>query len=602
MLRIPALAAIAKVLLSVAFAAGPNVIVVITDDQGYGDISAHGSTKVKTPALDKFRAESTSLDRYYASPTCAPTRAALMTGLHEFRCGVSHTLMGRSLLRPGIPTLPEMFRAAGYRTGIIGKWHLGDAYPCRPEDRGFDDVFVHGGGGIGQTPDYWGNGYFDPMIRRRSGWEKTSGYCTEVFFKEAITWVNERVAAKQPFFLQLATNAPHSPYIPPQKDSKLTGVDAFHAMIEDIDTQFGRLMQALEKSGADKNTIVVFTTDNGSAGAAANAGMKGRKGSPDEGGVRVPCFVRWPGKIGEGRVVRDVTAHLDLLPTLTNLAGVARPEKWTGDGVDLAPALRGEAEFPKNRLLFTQVGRWPGDAAAGRFRAQDFSVRDDRWCLVGLELYDLLADPGQKTDLFPEQPAEAQRLLTAYGRWWEEVLPAVREPVRYVIGAEASPVVRLTAHDWWPSKEADEVRGAETVVTHEQIRTFLRNAQVAGTRNSLPSTSGHWKLEVARDGNYEIAFGLVPPEAPAEDRRAFGRLRPGVAHVRAGQEEAKMMVQEGATLLKVPLDLDAGPLDLEAWFDGQLLNDRILGAFFVSIERKGERKSPKLDLKPRPAN
>jgi len=171
--------------------------------------------------------------------------------------------------------------------------------------------------------------------------------------------------------------------------------------------------------------------------------------------------------------------------------------------------------------------------------------------------------------------------------------------VRYVVGAEAAPVTRLTAHDWWPSKEVDEVRGAETVVSHEQIRTFLKNAQVAGTRNPLPSTSGHWKLQVAREGNYEIIFSLVPPEAPAEDRRALGRLRPGTAHVRAGQEEAKMVVQDGATSLKVPLDLDAGPLDLEAWFDGQLLNERILGAFFVSIERKGDRKSPKLDLKPR---
>ena len=601
MLRIPALAAIAKVLLTVAFAAGPNVIVVMTDDQGYGDLSAHGSTQVKTPALDKFRAESTALDRFYASPTCAPTRAALMTGLHEFRCGISHTIMGRSLLRPRIPTLPEMFHAAGYRTGIIGKWHLGDAYPCRPEDRGFDDVFVHGGGGIGQTPDYWGNGYFDPMIRRRSGWEKTSGYCTDVFFNEAIRWVNERVAAKQPFFLHLATNAPHAPYVPPQRDSKLNGSDAFHAMIGDIDTHFARLMEALEKSGAAKDTIVVFMTDNGSAVAGSNAGMKGTKGSCDEGGVRVPCFIRWPEKITAGKVVRDVTAHLDLLPTLTSLCGIVRPADWKGDGIDLAPALRGKGDFPKSRLLFTQVGRWPGDQAAGRFRAQDFSVRDDRWCLVGLELYDLLVDPGQQTNLFAEQQAEAQRLLTAYGRWWDEVLPAVREPVRYVIGAEAAPVARLTAHDWWPSKEADEVRGAETVFSHDQIRAFLINAQVAATRNPLPSTSGHWKLQVAREGNYEVAFSLVPPEASAEDRRALGRLRPGTAHVRAGQEEVKMAVQDGATSLKVPLDLDAGPVDLEAWFDGQLLNERILGAFFVSIERKGDRKAPKLDLKPRPA-
>jgi arylsulfatase B len=599
MLRFPALAAIAKVLLGSALAAGPNVIVVITDDQGYGDLSAHGSPLVKTPALDKFRAESTSLDRFFASPTCAPTRAALMTGLHEFRCGISHTIMGRSLLKPGIPTMPEMFRAAGYRTAIFGKWHLGDAYPCRPEDRGFDDVFVHGGGGIGQTPDHWGNGYFDPMIRRRGGWERTAGYCTDVFFGEAIRWMGERVAEKKPFLLHLATNAPHGPYVPPERGSELKGAGAFHAMIENIDSNFAKLVEALEKSGAAGNTVVLFTTDNGSSIAAANAGMKGGKASPDEGGVRVPCFLRWPGRIAAGRVVPELAAHLDLLPTLTSLCGVARPEGWSGDGLDLSAALLGKSEFTKDRLLFTQVGRWRGDQAAGRFRARDFSVRDARWRLVGLELFDMTADPGQSRNLFADQPMEAQRLLTEYGKWWESVLPVVREPVRYVIGAEACPLVRLTAHDWWPSKET-EAAGAERTFNHAAIREILKKAQVAGTRNSLPSTSGHWKLQVEREGNYEVGFALLPPEATAEERSAIGRLRPGVAHIRAGQEELRLEIKDGATSFRVPVDLDAGPVDLEIWFDGQLLNDRILGAFFVSLERKGERTAPKPEFHAKP--
>jgi arylsulfatase A-like enzyme len=599
MLRILVLAAIARILPALAAAAGPNVIVVITDDQGYGDLSAHGSRQVVTPAMDAFRRQSTSFDRFYVSPTCAPTRAALMTGLHEFRCGISHTIMGRSLLRPGIPTLPEMFRAAGYRTAIFGKWHLGDAYPCRPEDRGFEDVFVHGGGGIGQTPDYWGNGYHDPMIRRRSGWEKTQGYCTEVFFTEAIRWMNDRVGEKKPFFLHLATNAPHAPYIPPEKGSRLTGADAFHAMIADIDAQFARLMDALEKSGAAADTVVVFLTDNGSAIAASNAGMKGRKGSPHEGGVRVPCFVRWPGKIPAGRVVREPAAHLDLLPTLTTLCEVPRPAGWRGDGVDLAAVLRDPAQVPPPRVLFTQVGRWRGDEAASRFRGRDFAVRDSRWCLVGLELFDLHADPGQQTDLFERHAPEAQRLLADYGRWWMEVLPALSEPVRYVIGSEACPQVRLTAHDWWPSKEA-EAHGAESAFSHGQIRDFLRRSQVAATRNPLPSLSGHWKIEAAREGNYDIRFSLVPPEASDEERRALGRLRRGIAHIRAGQEELQVAVQEGATSLRMPMDLAAGPVDLEIWFDGQLLNDRILGAGFAEIERTGERKAPMPELEARP--
>ncbi len=599
MLRIPALAAIAKILLSGVLAAGPNVVVVITDDQGYGDLSAHGSPLVKTPALDRFRAESTALDHFFASPTCAPTRAALMTGLHEFRCGVSHTIMGRSLLKPGIPTMPEMFRAAGYRTGIFGKWHLGDAYPCRPEDRGFDDVFVHGGGGIGQTPDYWDNGYFDPMIRRRTGWEKTTGYCTDLFFDEASRWMNERVAEKKPFFLHLATNAPHAPYIPPERDSKMKDAEAFHAMIGNLDTNFAKLMDALEKSGAAENTVVVFMTDNGSAIGAANAGMKGKKGSPDEGGVRVPCFIRWPGKIAAGKVVPEITAHLDLLPTLTSLCGVARPEGWHGDGMDLSGPLLGKADFPAERVLFTQVGRWGGDDPASRFRARDFSVRDARWRLVGLELFDMVADPGQTKNVFAEQQTAAQRLLADYGRWWNEVLPIVREPVRYEIGNENCPVVRLTAHDWWPSKET-EASGAEKCVTHGAIRDFLKNAQVAATRNPLPSTSGHWKLQVAREGSYEMTFSLVPPEVSAEERTKLGVLRPGIAHIRAGQEELRLAIKQGASSFRVPVDLDAGPIDLEIWFDGQLLNDRILGAFFASVERKGERSAAKPEFHAKP--
>jgi len=599
MLRVSALAAIVNLcLVLLAHAAGPNVIVVITDDQGYGDLSAHGNEAVKTPALDRFREESTAFERFQVSPTCAPTRAALMTGLHEFRCGISHTIMGRSLLKPGIPTMPEMFRAAGYRTGIFGKWHLGDSYPCRPEDRGFDDVFVHGGGGIGQTPDYWGNGYLDPMIRRRSGWEKTSGYCTDVFFNEAIGWMKEQVAGKRPFFLHLATNAPHAPYIPPPGGpGKMPA--AFYAMVENIDSNFAKLLSAVEESGAASDTIIVFLTDNGSALAEFKAGMKGRKGTADEGGTRVPCFIRWPGKIGKGKKVQELAAHLDLLPTLTALSGVARPESWKGDGMDLSDPLLGKGDFPKERTLFTQVGRWPGDDAASRFRARDFSVRDARWRLVGLELFDMIADPGQEKNVFTEHPEEAQRLLADYGRWWDEVLPVVREPVRYIVGSETCPVAKLTAHDWWPSKEA-EANGAEACVNHGAIRKFLEAAQVAATRNPLPSTSGHWKLEVAREGNYEVIFGLLPPEVSPEERGKLAQLRAGVAHIRAGQEELRVDIKPGATSFRMPVDFDAGPVDLEIWFDGQLLNDRILGAFFTSLEWKGPRKTLKPEFKVKP--
>jgi arylsulfatase A-like enzyme len=591
MLRIPALAAIAKVLLlGGASAAGPNVVLVISEGQAYGDLSPHGSPRVKTPALDRFRSEATSLDRFHASPTGAPTRAALLTGAHEFRCGVSHSRMGRSLLRPGIATMPEMFRAAGYRTGIFGKWQLGEAYPCRPEDRGFDEVFVHGGGGVGQVADYWGNSGLDPMIRRRGGWEKTRGFCTDVFFSEAIHWLGERAAAREPFFLLLA----------PDEIAPGSGA-AVHARIGNIDDNFAKLMASIEASGLAAETIVVFTSDQGSESGASPAGMKEGRPGPDEGRTRVPCFLRWPGEIAAGRVVPELAAHLDLLPTLTGLCGIPRPAGWRGDGIDLSAALLGRTAFPAERLLFTQVGHWRGDEPASRFRGRDFAVRDARWRLVGLELFDMGADPGQTRDMFAERQPEALRLLAEYGRWWDDVLPVLREPVRYVVGDEAAPPARLTAHDWWPSKET-EAAGSESCVTQAALREFLTKAQVAATRNPLPSTSGHWKLHVARAGSYEVGFGLLPPEASAAERQAMGGLRPGVAHLRAGQEELQLRIQPGASSFRVPLDLDPGPLDLEIWFDGQLLNDRILGAFFASLERKGPRKAPKPEFQTRPRN
>ncbi|MGB6221772.1 arylsulfatase [Haloferula sp.] len=595
-------------LLSALTLAGPNVVVILTDDQGYGDVSAHGNPHLKTPVMDALRKESTSLDRFLVSPTCAPTRAALLTGRHEFAVGVSHTHSGRSLLRPGVPTLAEAMKSAGYATGIFGKWHLGDNYPCRPEDRGFDEVFVHGGGGIGQTPDYWGNGYFDPMIRRKDGWVATEGYCTDVFFKEAILWIDEQVASEKPFFLWLATNAPHAPFVAPEgraEAMKARGLEdpvaSFYAMIENIDENLGLLLETLERLKIEEETMVIFMTDNGSAVPHFNAGMKGAKGTVDEGGVRVPCFVKWKGRIAGDRVVPSLTAHVDMMPTIAALCGVALPASWVGDGVDLSPALLGEAGFPVGRSFFTHRGRWPGDESPERFRSKEFSVRTDRWRLVGLELFDMQADPGQEVNVFEEHPEVVTQLLMDYARWWESVVPLVRQPVRPVIGSEKQAQVELTAHDWWPTLEKD-ADSSRSFVRHDSMRAFLDKARVAGTRNALGGVSGHWKLQAERPGSYRIRMSLLPREASKEEVALLARLRPGTAHVRAGQEEVQLQVMEGATEVSVRMDLDAGPIDLEAWFDGQLLGKRKLGAFFVGVERLGERQRSKAEFHIREAS
>lgn len=585
-------------------AAGPNVVVLLTDDQGYGDLSCHGNPHLATPRLDGLRAQATVFDWFFASPTCAPTRAALLTGRHEFRCGVSHTIMGRSLLRPGIPTLAERFLAAGYRTAIVGKWHLGEALPCRPEDRGFEDVCVLGSGGLGQTTDYWGNGYFDPVLRTRGGWQHTKGYCTDVLFEEALRWLDQRAADRRPFFLWLATNAPHSPYIPPAGSGskfRAAGIGepaaSFYAMIENIDANAGRLLDRLEALGLAGDTVVVFLTDNGSALAHWGAGMRGRKGTPDEGGVRVPCFIRWPGRIAAGRVVAEPVAHLDLLPTLAGLCGL---EAGAGlDGVDLSAALLGREPFPGGRLFFTHVGRWSGSDSVVGQQSVDFAVRDPRWRLVGTSLYDMAADPGQTTNVFDRHGGEAVRLLGAYGEWWRKVLPEVRVPVRYRIGDDRQAVVRLTAHDWWPSLECEVADPAARVWDQAAVRRVLGAVKEGGAQLA-GGLSGHWKLEAARDGHYRVRMALLPPEAAGAERAALARLRAGTAHVRAGRSEVRMEVLAGAGEVMLGIDLAAGPVDLEAWFGGQLPGAAPLGAMFVEVARAGERKLPVPEIRTQP--
>jgi len=595
MLRIWWKAAMVQLMVSASVMAAPNVIVVITDDQGYGDLSCHGNPHLETPHLDGLREESTSLDRFFVSPSGAPTRAALMTGRHEFAVGVSHSILGRSLLRPGIQTLPELMGKAGYATGIFGKWHLGDAYPCRPEDRGFDEVFVHGAGGIAEMGDAWGNGYLNPKIRKKSGWVETEGDCTDVVFGEASKWMEKQAEAEKPFFLWLATNTPHGPHEAPEgtadkfEEAGLAQpVAAFYAMIENIDENMGRFLDKVKSLGIEEDTIVIFVTDNGSAMPVFTAGMKGGKATPYEGGVRVPCFIRWPGEIEAGKVVASPAAHVDLLPTLAGLCGADLPEEWTGDGVDLSEALRGEGEFPSGRSFFTHVGRWDGDDRPERYRTQRFSVRNDRWRLVGLALYDMENDEGQTTDVFSEHQEVAATMLEDYGRWWDSVLPSLREPVRYVIGDEAHPRIDLYAHDWWPSLEGSP--GGQVLMWNQlAARKYLENAMLAKTRNALPELSGHWKLKAVRPGNYMVRMSLVPLDASEEERRTLGKLRPGVAHVRVGKQEVQLQVMEGASSVAVGVDLDEGPADLEAWFSGQLPDKRKLGAMFVSIERKGEK-------------
>ena len=303
--------AILTSLTSVAFAAErPNVIIVMTDDQGYGDLGCHGNPILKTPELDRLHAESVRFTDFHVSPFCTPTRAALMTGNHPAVTGAYRTSSGRSLMHPDEKTIANLFVDAGYATGMVGKWHLGDNAPHRPQDRGFQDVVWHRAGGVGQAPDYWGNDYFDDTYERNGKYEKFEGYCTDVWYREGIRFIKEN--KDQPFLLYLALNAPHGPYIvgkewaaPYAKNRKVTNAN-FYGMIANIDHNMGLLRKSLDELGLTENTILIFMTDNGTASGAKfkgldslplrgyNAGMRGKKSSVYEGGHRVPFFIHWP--------------------------------------------------------------------------------------------------------------------------------------------------------------------------------------------------------------------------------------------------------------------------------------------------------------------
>jgi arylsulfatase len=420
----------------------PNILFILTDDQGYGDLSCHGNPILKTPNIDTLYARSVRFTDFHVSPTCAPTRTALMTGRHEFHSGVTHTINERERMSLQSTTIAQVLKGAGYTTGIFGKWHLGDEDPYQPNRRGFDEVYIHGGGGIGQTypgscGDAPGNTYFNPALKHNGVFEKANGYCTDLFFTQATRWI-EQVKGKQPFFCYIATNAPHAPLqCPPEYEKLYTGkvlpnVAKFFGMIANIDNNVGRLMTQLKQWDLDRNTLVIFMTDNGGTAGVKifNAGMHGAKVTPYNGGTRVPCFMRLGDAFPQGADVDALTAHIDLFRTLAELAGAKIPEDVSPklEGRSLLPLLQDSKAAWPERTLVTHVGRWPrGGAAAAKFsqcsvRRGPFNMvrasKDKPW-----ELYNLKADPGESKDLAAAQPEIVAEMAKAYDEWWTSIVP-----------------------------------------------------------------------------------------------------------------------------------------------------------------------------------
>jgi arylsulfatase A-like enzyme len=420
----------------------PNVIFIITDDQGYGDLSCHGNPILKTPHIDRLHARGVRFTDFHVSPTCAPTRSALMTGRHEFRYGVTHTINERERLSLRAFTLAQLLKRAGYTTGIFGKWHLGDEAAYQPDQRGFDEVFIHGAGGIGQTypgscGDAPGNKYFNPAILHNRKFEKTTGYCTDVFFAQALRWIDAKRQQKAPFFAYIATNAPHAPLdCPTGYEERYAGkvkanVAKFYGMIANIDDNVGKLLAKLKDWGMDEDTVVVFMTDNGgTAGVPVfNAGMRGSKVTPYQGGTRVPFIFSWPARVQGGVDVDKLAGQIDIFPTFAELAGAKIPAEPKLDGRSLVPLLENPQAAWPDRTLFTHVGRWAKGEAARSQYAQ-CAVRNSRFRLVNAakksenwELHDIQNDPGEKVNVIAEFPEVFRDMKAKYDSWWREVQP-----------------------------------------------------------------------------------------------------------------------------------------------------------------------------------
>jgi arylsulfatase A-like enzyme len=438
----------------------PNIIVILTDDQGYGDFSCTGNPILKTPQLDRLHNEGVRFTNFHVSPTCSPTRSALFSGRHEFHNGVTHTILERERMSLETVTLAQVLQSAGYATGIFGKWHLGDEPAYQPERRGFNEVFIHGGGGIGQTypgscGDVPDNKYFDPVIKHNGRFEKTSGFCTDVLTTQAVKWM-ESVKNKQPFFCYLAYNAAHEPLsCPTQFKKPYVGkvsdkVAIFYGMITNIDENVGQLMAKLKEWGIDRDTLIVCMNDNGGFAPACevyNAGMRGSKVTAWEGGTHAASFWRWPGNL-QPATVNQLTSMIDLFPTFTELAGVTLEAKVKAqiEGRSLLPLLKNPQAPWTERNLVTHIGRWGGmtpGTAPEKFIKEGCAIRNNRFSLVRGEndwqLFDLKQDPGQSADIAARQPELVKQLSTAYDQWWADVLPDLVNEDAYKTAPKINP-------------------------------------------------------------------------------------------------------------------------------------------------------------------
>lgn len=568
----------------------PNIVFVITDDQGYGDLGHTGNPIIKTPTIDKFATEAVSLTNYHVGTTCAPTRAGLLTGRNCNRNGVWHTIMGASILNREEVTMGNVFQENGYKTGMFGKWHLGDNHPFHPYERGFDEAFYHGGGGIGQTPDYWDNDYFDDSYYRNGVAEKKEGYCTDVWFDEAMSFIEAK--KDEPFFCYLSLNAPHGPYNVPEEYYNMykdeTAISEkqkrFYGMISNIDDNFSKLLNKLETLGIADNTIIVFTTDNGTARGykpdektnkllGYNAGMRGVKGSEYDGGHRVPFIIRWPdGGLAGGKSLNSLVAHVDMLPTLTALTGQKFEPTKTMDGTDLSAYFLGKEEAPKRYLVTdTQRVPWP-------VKGKNSCVMDDEWRLIkGKELYNITEDPGQENNVAEAHPEKVAEMNAFYESWWEDV---IKETKFSVIDLGVSDMDALTCHDartidYYPPWNQQMIRAGKPMEPALFTVNFVKAGKYKFYLRRWPAESGLALGAEIKDGKPETSH----TEAIVDGKS----MKFSKAYVKIADNIVDIDVDNNLEAAVLEMEVAAGETELVAYFDME--DGTPCNAFYVDVER-----------------
>ena len=519
----------------------PNIVLVLTDDQGYGDLGRSGNPDIVTPHIDAFAENAVVFNTFLCSPVCSPTRSSIMTGRYNYRTQIVDTFKGRSVMNTEELTLAEILKENGYKTGIFGKWHLGDNYPSRPQDQGFDEVLVHLGGGIGQPSDPEdGSSYFDPVLQHNGVQKKFYGYCMDVYTDHALNFMEEQ--RSEPFFVYLATNTPHSPWDDvPQKYRDLyknipEPSSVYYGMLSNIDDNFKRVVDKLDELGLTDNTIVIFMSDNGQASAGASrytAGLRGQKTMVYENGIRVPFFIRWPNGFTTTKTIEIMAAHIDILPTLLNAADIELPTTAKLDGRNLMPLITEENPSWQDRTLVFQHHR--GNAPN---RYQNSAVRSQNWKLINntqvseagpitpsFELYNLETDPGEQSNLAGANPEKVKQLKSAYDAWFDDVT----------------------------STRGFDLPRAHLGTAQQNRTTFTKQDLWIPTGG--PESNGYFRAHVPNPGAYKITLQFSRPDSEARTVRVTGR---GL--------NLEGVLPGGATeFVFEQVNLKAGSLDLRAW-------------------------------------